>query len=106
MIDFDPDGELEPDAADRAALAETATRLAAARPLPAPGFRGDLRRRTLGSGRRLVARPPHLRRRVLAFVCAGAVLVALAATGLAGHGPLARPGGAAAGLGHGVAQVR
>jgi hypothetical protein len=105
MIDFDPD-ELGPglDAAERTALGETAAGLAVARPLPAPGFRGDLRRRMLASvGHRLVARPPHLRRRVVALVCAGAVLLLVAASGLAGRGPLAAPAAAAAPGGHGAA---
>jgi hypothetical protein len=90
---FDPDelgAELDP--ADRAALAETAALLTAARPLPGPGFRGALRRQTLAAGAgRLVPRPPHLRRRALGLVVAGTLLVLAAAGGLAGHGPLARP---------------
>ncbi len=94
MSRFDPD-ELGAglDAEERAVLAETAALLAAARPRPAPGFRGALRRQTLAAAAgRLGPRPSHLRRRVLALLLAGAVLVlAAAGGGLAGHGPLARP---------------
>ncbi len=99
MNRFDPD-ELPPglDAAERAALAATAALLAAARPLPAAGFRGALRRQTLAAAPgRLVPRPPHLRRRVLALLLAGALVVGAAASGLAPRGPLARPPAAAPG---------
>jgi hypothetical protein len=101
--DFDP-GELpdDLDPADRTALAATAARLVAARPVPSPGFRGDLRRETLARGRVLNRRPARLRRRVLAFVVAGALPVLVAASGLTGSGPFAPPTDGAA---H-VAQTR
>jgi hypothetical protein len=90
MTALDPD-ELPPELApaERAALAETAAVLLAARPLPSAGFRGALRRSL--AGRLAPSRPPRLRRRVAAFVVAGAVLLLLGASGLTGHGPLAPP---------------
>jgi hypothetical protein len=95
--DFDPTelpGDLDP--AERTALAATAARLVAARPLPRPGFRGDLRRETLARGGVLTRRPARLRRRLLAFVVAGAVPILVAASGLTGYGPFAPPADGAA----------
>lgn len=65
--------------------AELARGLVEGRPLPAPGFRGDLRRRlaTLKLG------PRHLRRLVLAYSAAGFVLLGIAALGTLDAGPLA-----------------
>jgi len=57
------------------------------RPLPAAGFRGDLRRRLMARrpGR---PRPARLRVLVAAYAGAGAFLLALAAISAAGAGPL------------------
>ena len=99
MTGFDPD-ELPPelDPGERAALAETAALLLAARPVPGAGFRGWLRRATVGAA--AAPRPPRLRRRAAALVAGGALLVLVAASGLTGHGPLAPP------TERGAAQVR
>jgi hypothetical protein len=70
-------------------IIEIAERLQAGRPVPGAAFRGDLRRSLL------VARPsrrlPGQRVGVLigAYAASGAALLAIAAIGLAGVGPLA-----------------
>jgi hypothetical protein len=69
-------------------LDRIADRLRAERPVPAPGFRGELRRRLLVGGRRPIA-PRRLRLLITAYAGSGAVLMAIAAIGLAGVGPLA-----------------
>ena len=74
--------ELEPE------LTDIDERLRRERPLPAPAFRGDLRRHLLaGSGRQ----PSRARIRGLAaaYALSGALLLAIAAVGVAGSGPLA-----------------
>jgi len=78
---------LEPAEAER--MVELGAQLAADRPLPAPGFRGDLRRR-LAAARQAGAVAPR-RVRALASACAlsGLVLLAIAAAGVAGGGPFA-----------------
>ena len=69
-------------------LDRIADRLRAERPVPAPGFRGELRRRLLVGGRPPIA-PRRLRLLITAYAGSGAVLMAIAAIGLAGVGPLA-----------------
>ena len=71
-------------------LERTAERLRDARPLPRAGFRAELRAQLLTDvrGRRLAA-PGRLRLLIAAQACAGAVLLAVAAVGVAGAGPLA-----------------
>jgi hypothetical protein len=74
------------------ALAAIAMRLQALRPVPAPAFRGRLRRSLLGSrrsGRREVGAPRSVRALATAYVAAGTFLVGLAGVGLAGAGPFA-----------------
>jgi hypothetical protein len=66
-----------------------AERLRAERPVPAPGFRGDLRRQLVVSDRPAPIAPRRLRLLVGAYAGSGAVLMAIAAIGLAGVGPLA-----------------
>ena len=63
-------------------------RLQALRPAPAPGFRGELRRKLLGARRR-GGRRTQRSVRALAYAAAGALLLAIAALGLAGAGPFA-----------------
>lgn len=63
-------------------------RLRAERPVPAPGFRGELRRRLITAERRQSAPPRRLRLLVAAYAGSGALLFAIAAIGLAGAGPL------------------
>jgi hypothetical protein len=78
------------DVEERFALLATAARLETGRPLPAPGFRGGLRRRLLHERSR---RPQLARGRarllVLAYGGSGVVLLGVAAVGLAGVGPFA-----------------
>ena len=61
-------------------------RLERARPVPRPGFRGELRRHLVA--RRHVMRPAGLRRLIAAYSVSGLLLLAVAAAGLAGAGPL------------------
>lgn len=80
--------------AESDALTATAMRLQALRPAPAPGFRGELRRKLLGAPRRERGRegrrtPRAVRALAAAYVAAGTLLLAVAAAGLAGAGPFA-----------------
>lgn len=74
----------QPDADE---LRETARMLQAARPLPSPAFRGELRRRLEAGPAPRAAR--GLRVKALSLGVAGVLLLALAAAGVAGGGPLA-----------------
>ena len=74
----------QPDADE---LRETARMLQAARPLPSPAFRGELRRRLEATGALRPARRLHAK--ALSFGVAGVLLLALAGAGVAGSGPLA-----------------
>lgn len=80
--DFEPG--LPPD--ERAELERLAARLVADRPIPAPAFRGELRRR-------IAAAPPRraaaLRARAVAYLVTGTALLAVAALGVNDAGPLA-----------------
>ncbi|MDX6636625.1 MAG: hypothetical protein QOJ01_136 [Solirubrobacterales bacterium] len=73
---------------ERPGLVELAERLEAERPLPAPGFRGELRRRLVD---RHARRAPIARARARLLVAAyggsGALLLVIAAAGVAGIGP-------------------
>jgi hypothetical protein len=80
--------DLEP--AERDGLAEAGVRLAERRPLPDPNFRGALRRLLLDApARRLSMSPRAIRALSASYMCSGAVLLAVAALGLAGSGPFA-----------------
>lgn len=68
---------------------ELAERLRDERPVPAPGFRGSLRRHLLGAQENRAARPQRLRLLVALYAGSGLGLLALAAIGVAGAGPLA-----------------
>jgi hypothetical protein len=61
--------------------------LESSRPLPSPAFRGALRRRLLAT------RPPpvplRVRRVIAAYAGSGAILLLVAAVGIAGGGPFA-----------------
>jgi hypothetical protein len=69
------ESELEPAGAEL----ELADRLAAMRPVPAPGFRGALGRRLAAEDPGWGPRPANLRPLVALYVEAGIVLIALAA---------------------------
>jgi hypothetical protein len=70
------------------ALDETVRRLEAERPVPRPAYRGELRRRLMAEAGRL-PQPTRVRRLILAYAGSGFCLLAVAAVGLAGVGPLA-----------------
>ena len=85
LRDDDIEGGVTAD--ERAALASIAERIERDRPVPAARFRGDLRRRLEGSER---GTPALARRRLaLSYLIGGAGMLALAAIGLVGLGPLA-----------------
>lgn len=80
------------DPAEREQLVALAQRLEADAPLPAPTFRGDLRRRLMGlAGRRVHGgtAPRPIRALAAAYAASGALLLAVAAVGLASAGPFA-----------------
>jgi hypothetical protein len=90
----------QPDAQE---LMDTARLLKAASPLPAPAFRGQLRRQ-------LDLRPTpraggRLRLRILSLATAGVLLLAVAADGVAGGGPLA-PSHTAAAVASAISAIR
>jgi hypothetical protein len=64
-------------------------RLRGERPVPSPGFRGNLRRRLSAQRPPAPTRPVRPGIVVAAYGGSGALLLALAAIGLAGVGPLA-----------------
>ena len=72
---------------ERPVLASIAERIERDRPVPTARFRGDLRRRLEGSAPGM----PAVRRRrfALCYLIGGAGMLALAAIGLTGLGPLA-----------------
>lgn len=83
-IGIGPDAE----PAEREELISLAERLERGRPIPAPGFRGELRRGLLaafGSGR---SRPQRARAFVAAYAGSGFALLAVATLGVGGVGPL------------------
>jgi hypothetical protein len=69
-------------------LEDMAARPEAERPVPRAAFRGELRRSLLAGASRRQLAPPRLRLMVAALAGSGAVLLAIAAVGLAGVGPL------------------
>jgi hypothetical protein len=85
--DFEQDLEPELEGKDRQTLLTVAVHLADQRPVPRPGIRSAIRSRLLTGGSR---RPPaRISALVLAYGSAGALLLAVAAVGLAGVGPFA-----------------
>jgi hypothetical protein len=70
-------------------LTEVEDLLARERPVPAPGFRGRLKRHLLTAGAPMRDRPKHLRGLVAACATSGSALLAVAVVGVAGIGPLA-----------------
>ncbi len=83
--DLPPD--LMPEEAER--MLELALQLEAGRPLPAPGFRGELRRQLarVETGGAVPSR--RVRALALSYVLSGLLLLAVAAAGVAGGGPFA-----------------
>jgi hypothetical protein len=78
--DFDP--TLPDDERDQ--LEELAHRLVAERPVPAPAFRGELRRRILAQ-----PSPRRIRLQVAGYLTSGVALLSVATLGVVGVGPLA-----------------
>ena len=77
--------DLDPGAPDE--LISLAERLERERPLPAPGFRGELRRRlVLGADARM--RPARLRLLIAGYAGTGSLLLLAGAASVAGVGPL------------------
>lgn len=79
---------------ERGDTIEIEHRLEASRPVPRAEFRGELRRHLLthaGTASRPARVPSQLRARLLitAYAGSGALLIAIAAIGIAGVGPLA-----------------
>jgi len=64
-------------------------RLESERPVPRAAFRGELRRMLMAGAVERSSRPPRLRLMIAAYAGSGLVLLAIAAIGLAGGGPLA-----------------
>jgi hypothetical protein len=83
--------DLEPglEPAEAEPMVALATRLAAERPLPAPAFRGDLRRRLETAREAGAVAPRRVRALATSYALSGLVLLAIAATGVAGGGPFA-----------------
>jgi len=78
-------GDLEPDAPED--LVRLAERLQRERPVPAAGFRGELRRRLL-AGEALRGRPRRLRALIAGYASAGMLLLLMGALSATGTGPL------------------
>lgn len=74
---------------EREALARLAERLERQRPVPRAAFRGELRRRLFGTPTERQWRPANLRVLIAAYSGSGALLLLIAALGLAGAGPFA-----------------
>jgi hypothetical protein len=72
-------------------LVRLSERLGADRPIPSPGFRGNLRRRLLGTSsqprRQPSAAAARFRLWAAGYTAVGALCLAVAAIGLAGIGP-------------------
>lgn len=64
-------------------------RLESERPAPRAAFRGDLRRTLMARARTRSEAPRHLRLAITAYAGSGLLLLAIAAIGVAGVGPLA-----------------
>lgn len=87
--DTDPlqDPELVP--GERQQLARIGERLRAERPIPRPAFRGALGRRLLDQLEPSRPRSSRVRVLIAAYAGSGLCLIAIAALGVAGAGPLA-----------------
>ena len=64
-------------------------RLGAERPIPRAGFRAELRSHLIDASRERTPAPRRLRLLITAYAVSGAALLVVAATGVAGAGPLA-----------------
>lgn len=89
MTSFDDLLAGEVDDGERESLMRLAERLYRQRPLPAPAFRGELRRSLASAEAGSTLRPRRLWLLVGGYAASGAFLLAFAAVGVAGVGPLA-----------------
>jgi hypothetical protein len=89
--DPDIDRSFDPDfpAQESEQLDSLAQRMEQERPAPRALFRGELRRRLLETAERQPGGAERMRFRIAAYACSGAALLAIAALGVAGAGPLA-----------------
>ena len=85
--DRPPDPGLPPEGS--AELVHVARRLEEERPVPRAGFRAELRSKLLTAGREPAWAGGRLRLRIAAYAGSGVALLAIAAVGVAGAGPLA-----------------
>jgi hypothetical protein len=85
--DRPPDPGLPP--GEPAEIVNLARRLEEERPVPRAGFRAALRSKLLTAGREQAWAGGRLRLRIAAYAGSGVVLLAIAAVGVAGAGPLA-----------------
>jgi hypothetical protein len=83
--DLPPD--LEPAEAER--MVAVGLQLSAARPLPDPNFRGELRRRLAGAQASGAVSPRRVRALAASYALTGLLLLAVTAAGAAGSGPFA-----------------
>ena len=88
-FDTEPRFEREPVREEQPELDQIARRLEEERPAPRSAFRQELRRRLLEATERQSARLRRPRVLVVAYAWSGTVLLAVAALGIAGVGPLA-----------------
>jgi hypothetical protein len=79
--------QLEPAEAER--MVETGMQLSAARPLPDPNFRGELRRRLAGAQASGAVAPRRVRALAASYALSGLLLLVVAGVGVAGSGPFA-----------------
>ncbi len=89
MSGFDPNELDVAEPGERDHLLALAERLERERPLCSPGYRGELRRRLLAQLGAQPSRPERLRALVFAYAASGLVMLAVAALGVGGIGPLA-----------------
>lgn len=94
MTPADPDRireDLQPNLAPSEAdgMVEVGLRLSAARPLPDPNFRGELRRQLAGAQASGAVAPRRIRALAASYALTGLLLLAVAGIGVAGSGPFA-----------------
>lgn len=68
---------------------ELIARLQQERPVPAAGFRGELRRGLISPASQRQGAPVRIRRLILAYAGTGTALLLIALVGVAGAGPFA-----------------
>jgi len=93
-MNADPDRirrDLSPelDRAEAERIVEVGMQLSAARPLPDPNFRGELRRQLAGAQASGSTAPRRVWALAASYALAGLLLLAVAGIGVAGSGPFA-----------------